>query len=309
LPGVVDQEEKILKPFLPGFTAPNKIGYKASLKSVFSPEKSAGVDSIGILTGAIGMTSIRDKIVNMQNVPFGKLADQYFSMKTPLETIKPLDNQNYNITLNNMDGFGKPDYYPAADGNIGGAANKLVKSGTQLRLTMKDIERMTTVVPDIAMIRKGDLIVQYKTLEPDKADELNTIELGIVVGLGWETENAQPNYGDPAQKWWSQVFVVHVRQSLQQVTLGSWGNSDGMFGGFTDKPETCQIRRLLEIKDGVTTLVRSETGVEGQWDIVTTHIKLTFNRTLICLADSADSAIENGPSIEEGPLCCLKDFR
>jgi hypothetical protein len=42
---------------------------------------------------------------------------------------------------------------------------------------------------------------------------------------------------------------------------------------------------------------------------VATHIKLTFNRTLICLADFVDGAIENGPSIEEGPLCCLKDFR
>ena len=47
------------------------------------------------------------------------------------------------------------------------------------RLHRSDLERMTTIVPEIGDVRAGDLIVRY--------DTAGSPHIGIVVGTRWET--------------------------------------------------------------------------------------------------------------------------
>ncbi len=48
------------------------------------------------------------------------------------------------------------------------------------------------------------------------------------------------------------------------VSIGKWGNPDGIFGGFTVNPEDYHIRRLVEMKPGVT----PDGGTIDTWELV-----------------------------------------
>jgi hypothetical protein len=132
-----------------------------------------------------------------------------------------------------LDERGLPDFY-----TVGGDVESSLEGG--YRLTRGDIERGTLLIPDISMIRKGDLLVRY--------DVSGEPHIGIVAGLGWSSSNG-PEWGAEASAWWSTVYVVSVRRGYRTVSLSSWGNTETVFGGFTDSPEAYQIRRILVKRD------------------------------------------------------------
>jgi hypothetical protein len=224
-----------LKPFLPGFGLNNPEGCILYPESLFNPEKSAGVDSMGLLEGAIAMSKLSDRFLSHNNTFFGKQRDRYFKMEDNNETpFVEHDDVNYKAPAPGTPAFNMPLLYKARD----------YKPGIG-KLTMLDIERCSVLVPDISEIQKGDILMKYIASEGELEPHV-----GIVVGFGWQADKSKgPKFGDSAKQWWNEVYVVSVRRSFNKVTLGTWGNPDGSFGGFAENPEEYQLRRLMILRD------------------------------------------------------------
>jgi hypothetical protein len=110
----------MVKPFLPGFyLSGGGKGYVNAENSPCQTDKSAGVDSVGLLLGSVAMSSVKDKVVDFHNVRVGQIADQYFAMKTPTSAIVPWDDSGYTVSLGLLDSNGKPRYYPDPNHVIG----------------------------------------------------------------------------------------------------------------------------------------------------------------------------------------------
>ena len=60
-----------------------------------------------------------------------------------------------------------------------------------------------------------------------------------MVETRWDTP---PTPTARAADHWNDVVVVSVRRGFRMVTLGTWGNPAGSFGGFTAEPEAYHIR-------------------------------------------------------------------
>ena len=120
-------------------------------------------------------------------------------------------------------------------------------------LEKEDLERCSVVVSDLSQIQLGDVVVQFGA----------HVELGIVVGLPASAEF--PLYGGDQREFMNSVVVVSVREGFRQVTMGTWGNPSGMFGGFTKSPDTCHVRRLTKNPAKANTI-----GALVAWDICDT---------------------------------------
>ena len=215
-----DLQGKRVKPFLPGLYLNTQAGYRDAENSPYHPDKIAGVDAVGLTLGSIATDSFAGRFHNAFGEAVAGSLDEYYKMDKS-DIVPGLDEK------------GLPAFYSVGSG---------IKSSLEgnYRLTRGDIERATVLIPNISMIRKGDLLVRY-----DVAGEPH---IGIVAGLGW-TEMNGPSWTADARDWWSKVYVVSVRRGYRTVSLGSWGNSSTVFGGFTASPESYQIRRLLVKRD------------------------------------------------------------
>ena len=208
-------DKVVLKPFLPG--TPGKVkalksGYIDAYASPYQTDKLAGVDSLGLLAGALSMCSLDVYSAVNKNVP--DQLDLYFAM---------------NGSGAGRDSEGKPVFY---------GKDEASSFAGNFRFTRSDIERATVIVPDLSMIRKGDILVNYNAAgEP---------HVGIVVGFS----GGKPAHGADPDSFLSDVLVVSVRSGFRMVSLGRWGNPSGLFGGFTTTPKEYQLRRLLKLKPG-----------------------------------------------------------
>jgi murein DD-endopeptidase MepM/ murein hydrolase activator NlpD len=193
------------------------------------------VDAVGLTLGSIAMDSFAGRFHNAFGEAVASSLDDYYKMDKS-DIVPGLDEK------------GLPAFYSVGSG---------IKSTLEgaYRLTRGDIERATVLIPNISMIRKGDLLVRY-----DVAGEPH---IGIVAGLGW-TETNGPSWTADARDWWSKVYVVSVRRGYRTVSLGSWGNSATVFGGFTVSPESYQIRRLLVKRDDAA----QQTAEPPAWELV-----------------------------------------
>ncbi|MCG8480056.1 MAG: M23 family metallopeptidase, partial [Spirochaetales bacterium] len=225
-----------IKPYLPGLLAPTWSGIVADQDSPYQLDKIAGVDALGLLLGAIAMAperpggsnnpdsaesiSLFRGVVNAANRTVAVELDEYFRIETGLP------------------------FAPTTSASIAGAEYRLARS---------DLERMTTIVPSIAEVRAGDLIVRY--------DTAGSPHVGIVVETRWDTP---PTPTARAADYWNDIVVVSVRRGFRMVALGTWGNPAGSFGGFTTEPEAYHIRRLLVAPNGVNATEHYEP--EG-WEI------------------------------------------
>jgi len=158
-----------IKPFLPGLIAPNRDGYVANLSSLYQPDKMAGVDSTGLLMGALAMAG-KQNILDAFNRKKVLNAIDYYAMKN-----SNLPSGRTSIPLG-LDIYGKPEFY---------AANSHQMLTGMYRFTRADLERCTVIVPDLSLIQQGDLLVNF--------DVEGEVHLGIVVGLTWASP---PNYGE-----------------------------------------------------------------------------------------------------------------
>ncbi|MBN1700035.1 MAG: discoidin domain-containing protein [Spirochaetales bacterium] len=204
---------KNIKPFMPNLVFNNNYGGVKSNNSLYYPGKTAGVDSTGLLLGTAAISGI-DNLLNINNKDIVDDILRYYKMSSPESGEDPIPG---------LDGDGLPEYYQNSYDDYFDA------------IGASDIEKMTVLVPDISLIQKGDLLVNWNVY--------GSIHIGIVIDTLWGANT--PSYGSKIEDYWDKVLVVSTRRGLQNTSVGVWGNNNNVFGGFTTEPEKYQIRRLL----------------------------------------------------------------
>ncbi|MCK4541010.1 MAG: hypothetical protein KAU17_02130, partial [Spirochaetales bacterium] len=230
-----EDENAVIKAYVPGKYINSSGGMVGHPDSLYSPDKTAGVDSIGMLAGSLAMSGIEGQFLNAFNVDVAELIDGYFKMS---------EAQVDEIELTGVDSEGKPGYYTSEGKSY---------LDTPYRLTRADLERTSVLVPSLHLAQLGDLVVLYtEDSEP---------HIGIVVDTSWP--------GDPetlsVDELMEGITIIHVRRGFGQVGIGTWGNPVGSFGGFAANPKEYHLRRLLKLPAGVPMTQRTE---EDEWELV-----------------------------------------
>jgi hypothetical protein len=195
----------VIKPFVSGMPTPNPTG------TAVNADKRAGVDSIGILVGSLAIAvypTLNEKILDVANNCPAISMDAYIT-KTP--------------NMAGLDGKGLPIFYSTP-----GSGTSSLSGG--YRFTRSDIERCTVLVPDIADIQLGDLLLRDNTEDG--------LQLGVVVAV----PSTQPEVGKDGTSFMSQVMVLSTDRNHGGAYLSAWAG-----GTFASNPKSCQIRRLLEL--------------------------------------------------------------
>ncbi|QEN04196.1 hypothetical protein EW093_05580 [Thiospirochaeta perfilievii] len=121
-----------IEPYLPGVRSETKQLYSADQDSLYHPNKSAGVDSLGLLMGSLSMTDIAGDYLNVFNTKIDEELDANYIQKNPTYHVLDINDQ-----------LKKP-----------------------YRFTKVDLERSTILLPDLSMARPGDILVNYTNNEP-----------------------------------------------------------------------------------------------------------------------------------------------
>lgn len=231
-------------PFVPGYDGDEEYNYM----------NLTGVDSLGLLSGALAMTSYYDEVLALTNDRKFVDLDHYYSMS--LE-----DGEPKSPFLQNS---GEPNFH-RTDFNDTYQTNY-----SKLRFNRMDIERSSVIVPNLKDIQPGDLLVNNKGGET---------EVALVVDSGY-------NEGDSIFHL-SNVLVLSVNEIDGRVTLNSWGNG-ATYSSFTDRPKDFIVRRLIKF-DGEDIDNREEFGEDDEWDPfsssnmnVETHLKYDSDDNYNC---------------------------
>ncbi|MBN1243791.1 MAG: hypothetical protein JXA15_13905 [Spirochaetales bacterium] len=206
-----------------------------------APDAFAGVDALGLLTGAISMTSFSDEVEDLTGIKKGAAFGAYsgFTKGNP-----------------GLDADGKP--IALADGDL-----RSLTEGNY-SFSRADLEKITCIVPDLSMLRVGDILVDFGSGERiervdgavDQSPGRQPLHIGIIIGFSGPLPIAG---SDPTDRL-KNVLVLSIREGFRQVTVGSWGNPSTGFGGFTDDPKRYQARRLLVSGGSASTV--------ADWDIL-----------------------------------------
>lgn len=228
-----EPKNREVKPFLPGMLITTPLGYSADRASPYSVDKVTGVDALGLLMGAVAMTdSLRGRVYDAFNRKTAEKLDSYYRMAGGAA---------------GLGADGKPVYQAKTDGESYLAG--------EYRWTAGDLERSTVLIPDLTELREGDILVRYhREGEP---------HVGVVVGF----QGGRPGADEAADAILGRVLVVSVRRGFRTVTLGTWGNGENTFGGFTVEPRMYQARRLLRLKDGLEAPGPMKVGADS-WEVV-----------------------------------------
>ncbi len=97
-----------------------------------------------------------------------------------------------------------------------------------------ELERITTIIPSLSQICPGDLIM--------RTNDTGETHLGVVV----RTNFAGLDSSATTQDYMNSIYLISVNRSLRQVSLATWGNPAGGFGGFSLEPGKYHARRLLK---------------------------------------------------------------
>ena len=217
-------ENETLKPFLPGGAWRYlKSGMENQQPGPFNTDKIAGVDSVGLLSGSLAMAGysveterLAERVKSLDDeAPADKL-QAYYHMQKPGSLQTPIAGLDYN---------GKPIFYA-----LPGSSRSLLSGGYRFRRT--DLERATVLVPDVADMRAGDLLIG------DNLEE--GFRLGIVVGF---LEDPPTQVGTNPDQFMTKVLVLSVDRDARRVYLSRWAG-----GKFSATPKAFQVRRLLRLK-------------------------------------------------------------
>ncbi|MBN2535281.1 MAG: hypothetical protein JXB88_20545 [Spirochaetales bacterium] len=254
-----NRKDKTIKPFLPGFYINTDKGYIENPSSLYYPDKIAGVDSMGLLMGAVSISNIdKQGVVTLFNNDTGDELDKYHVMSILAGTNIP-----------GLDDKAKPVYY---------ATEESTCLNGNYHFTRTDLEKSTIIVPDLSLVKKGDIVVKYGID--------NEPHIGIVVKAD-----------EPVSM--NTIYVVSVRRGFRMTTLGTWGNEENGFGGFASNPETYHVRRLLKLTGSQDKRISKD-----KWESVSERVvKLVCD---LVPADTETGSIEHWiPNTEE----LVKPFR
>ncbi len=97
-----------------------------------------------------------------------------------------------------------------------------------------ELERISTIIPSLSQIRPGDLIM--------RTNDTGETHLGVVVRTTFTGLDSSAT----SQDYMNSIYLISVNRSLRQVSLATWGNPAGGFGGFSLEPDKYHARRLLK---------------------------------------------------------------
>lgn len=220
-----DGNDDLNDPFYPGDDFSDK--YNSSNGDDFKLYKGlnlTGVDSLGLLSGSIAMTSFYNRIISLANDTKMKELDNYYKMKQA------------NLLGLNANGLPHFSNNPTADLN-------------SIRLNRFDIERSTVIIPDLNSIQPGDLLVREDNGETeiaiivDKGNHENstTFDLSEVLVLtvtkddGRVALNYWANGGNTLQGFTDEPKNFVVRR-LIKIT-GNEVNGSFVFNDFNEEDE------------------------------------------------------------------------
>ena len=75
-----------------------------------------------------------------------------------------------------------------------------------------------------------------------RTNDTGETHLGVVV----RTNFAGLDSSATSQDYMNSIYLISVNRSLRQVSLATWGNPAGGFGGFSLEPGKYHARRLLK---------------------------------------------------------------
>ena len=106
------------------------------------------------------------------------------------------------------------------------------------KLCRSDLEKASLLVPSIADVQPGDLLVHYGDAEGQGRD---SFRVGVVV---YAPEAGRPAAGADPSEYLKRVVVVGANEGDRQVTLSTWV-SNGSTRGFTEDGSGAHLRRLV----------------------------------------------------------------
>ena len=204
-----------VKPFVPGdlIRKSNKLP-----KLTAGPDSpsilGAGVDSPGLVFGAVAMSSLDGSITNV----FG------------LDIVGNL-RAYYKMTNQTLGGF--------AD-DVSPVSYYLYKEifSQYYRMKVSDIEKSTVLIPDIKLVQPGDLVVRFeKNKEP---------YLGVVVKTLWNLTNPYELETLTLNEIMERIVVVSVKPEYQMAFIDYWKSNEKTGNKFAANPWGYHVRRLLK---------------------------------------------------------------
>jgi len=253
----------------------------------YMPNKVAGVDMLGLLSGALSTANI--DIYDLTNLNTPQILDGYYKMQSGTTEYVDPKNGNKKTYLNGLDKYGKPSYYNF-EGKESGSSSYLC---TKYRLELEDIQKTTVLVPDFKLIQPGDIVIKYPDGNIDKHNE--EVEIGIIISMpkdsqGQEIDIINTYYDENIKE--SDLYnclVLSTSSEFRFVTLGRLrvDENSNVFNGFSAKNDgyKYQIRRFLTAVDSADF---SSDYIDDKWEAIDTRIS-DYCVDINFLADEFDS--------------------
>jgi len=201
---------------------------KSILNSPLAPQKVAGVNSFGLLSGvwylATGNANGTQESAFKVSYNDKEKASWSHTQRFSEFLFKPLDTSSTHLKTDPISGFSGYHSYYSYMNRTGDITTSYRNKTEDIFLNQIDIEANTIVIPTYNDILPGDIIVgndgEYK--------------IGIVV------HNAKAGNANASAK---DIYVISVSKSSGQVFFSTW-DSGNTYGGFTVTPPNFTPRRL-----------------------------------------------------------------
>jgi hypothetical protein len=109
------------------------------------------------------------------------------------------------------------------------------RTGSARRFSAGDLDGISVIVPDLSLIRPGDLVLRFRSPQPGEW----VTDIAIVAGF--RKDKPLPAYGIDQQRFMEDILLISPSEDIGQVTLAAWrGNSN-----FSSRSEGFHVRRLL----------------------------------------------------------------
>ncbi|MFW5802010.1 MAG: hypothetical protein ACOCVC_08235 [Spirochaeta sp.] len=176
------------RPFLPGLMlTPWHLEDKRT--GITQLDKTAGVDSIGLLLGSLAMAGI-EHITDTSGRQVLENMAQYLSLQKPGP---------------GRDANGAPVFYAYAD-----EIPSIIELG--IHMSPMDLERHSVIIPDLQSLRPGDILVDTQE------DGRLHIALVVAVDLQFPGSSQENAYREMLEN----ITVLSVGRGLTAVSVGSW---------------------------------------------------------------------------------------
>jgi hypothetical protein len=228
------RKEMILKPFLPGYYNHETNQQETNSLSKYSIDRSAGVDSFGLLTNILMQSSLSNLVISLD----GKISEQqntgYHAM-----------NADPSTSISGVDSHGFPAFYSYEDND-----EYYGISHNDMRLKAVDIATLSKPIIDFDTLIAGDIL-----LDESKIYTPSEVHFGIILGFQDEDGSYKQHVpqhlmdiddrADRVKQIMESTIVLVSRPGFTHVSIGFWKSQNHSFSGFAINGEDYLPRRLF----------------------------------------------------------------